>query len=247
AAGPAARAGGPAAGGGRSRRRRPHRPAGGGHGDGAGPAAPEPVEPALLPAGGAPDRRGGQPGARRGRGGPRDQPRRGGPAWPRDQAVEAAPARRQGARRPAARRGAAPGADPGQARAIRRRGGLAGGRAGRGPVRQAGGRRPDRAGRAPGQRHRPGVAAERPAQRPAQDDWTRPKGKLDPGETAEQAALREVEEETGLRCETVRPAGCTAYVDRRGRDKIVCYWLMRPLAGRFAPNGEVDLLRWLTV
>jgi len=83
--------------------------------------------------------------------------------------------------------------------------------------------------------------------RPVQDDWTLPKGKLDPGETAEQAALREVEEETGLRCETVRPAGCTAYVDRRGRDKIVCYWLMRPLAGRFAPNGEVDLLRWLTV
>ena len=83
--------------------------------------------------------------------------------------------------------------------------------------------------------------------RPAQVDWTLPKGKLDEGETAEQAALREVEEETGLRCRIVRPAGCTAYVDRRGRDKIVCYWVMAPVAGRFVPGDEVDGLRWLTV
>src|SRR5262245_7707560 len=83
--------------------------------------------------------------------------------------------------------------------------------------------------------------------RPVQDDWTLPKGKLDGGETPEQAALREVEEETGLRCAIVRPAGCTAYVDRRGRDKIVCYWVMRPLEGRFQPGDEVDAMRWLTV
>ncbi len=83
--------------------------------------------------------------------------------------------------------------------------------------------------------------------RPMQDDWTLPKGKLDGGETAEQAALREVEEETGLRCQVVRPAGCTAYIDRRGRDKIVCYWIMRPLGGQFRPNAEVDAMRWLTV
>lgn len=83
--------------------------------------------------------------------------------------------------------------------------------------------------------------------RPSQDDWTLPKGKLDGGETAEEAAFREVWEETGLRCELVRAAGCTAYVDRRGRDKIVCYWIMRPVDGRFRPTGEVDGLRWLTV
>ena len=83
--------------------------------------------------------------------------------------------------------------------------------------------------------------------RPLQDDWTLPKGKLDDGETAEHGALREVEEETGLRCEIVRPAGCTAYVDRRGRDKIVCYWLMRPVAGEFRPTDEVDETRWLPV
>ena len=83
--------------------------------------------------------------------------------------------------------------------------------------------------------------------RPEQGDWTLPKGKLEEGETAEAAALREVEEETGLRCVIERPAGCTAYVDRRGRDKTVCYWIMRPLRGRFLPSDEVDGLRWLTV
>ena len=83
--------------------------------------------------------------------------------------------------------------------------------------------------------------------RPLQDDWTLPKGKLNDGETPEQGALREVKEETGLRCEIVGPAGCTAYIDRQGRDKIVCYWLMRPIEGEFRPGEEVDALRWLTV
>ncbi|MDQ6772215.1 MAG: NUDIX hydrolase [Candidatus Dormibacteraeota bacterium] len=83
--------------------------------------------------------------------------------------------------------------------------------------------------------------------RPSQDDWTLPKGKIEADETGEQAAVREVEEETGLLCQIVRPMGCTAYVDRRGRDKVVCYWVMRPHSGYFLPNAEVDMLRWLTV
>jgi 8-oxo-dGTP pyrophosphatase MutT (NUDIX family) len=83
--------------------------------------------------------------------------------------------------------------------------------------------------------------------RPDHGDWTLPKGKLEAGETAERAGLREVEEETGLRCEVVRPAGSTAYVDGRGRDKIVSYWVMRPLSGRFAPTAEIDALRWLPI
>ena len=83
--------------------------------------------------------------------------------------------------------------------------------------------------------------------RPTQDDWTLPKGKLEPGETPEQAALREVEEETGLRARIVRPLGCTEYLDRRGRDKTVWYWVMTAEGGRFTPNDEVDQLRWLTV
>ncbi|WP_338202747.1 NUDIX hydrolase [Candidatus Nephthysia bennettiae] len=83
--------------------------------------------------------------------------------------------------------------------------------------------------------------------RPAYDDWTLPKGKVDGEETLEQTCLREVEEETGLRCELVEPIGSTEYRDRKGRPKIVFYWLLRPLGGRFRPGEEVDELRWLTV
>jgi 8-oxo-dGTP diphosphatase len=81
--------------------------------------------------------------------------------------------------------------------------------------------------------------------RPKYDDWSLPKGKLDPGEGWEQAALREVEEETGLRCELGRELDPARYRDRKGRDKLVRWWLMRPLDGEFVPNDEVDELRWL--
>jgi 8-oxo-dGTP diphosphatase len=83
--------------------------------------------------------------------------------------------------------------------------------------------------------------------RPAYDDWTLPKGKLEGAETLEQACLREVEEETGLRCELGEPIGSTEYRDRKGRPKTVFYWSLRPLGGTFEPTEEVDELRWLTV
>ncbi len=83
--------------------------------------------------------------------------------------------------------------------------------------------------------------------RPAYNDWSFPKGKLDPGESLEAAAVREVAEETGFTCELLDAIGCTEYVDRRGRQKIVCYWRMRPTSGRFSPGDEVDELRWLTI
>jgi 8-oxo-dGTP diphosphatase len=81
--------------------------------------------------------------------------------------------------------------------------------------------------------------------RPRYDDWTLPKGKLDPGEDFEQAALREVEEETGLRCRLVRELDSTRYTDNKGRPKLVRWWLMEPRSGEFARNDEVDELRWL--
>jgi 8-oxo-dGTP pyrophosphatase MutT (NUDIX family) len=77
------------------------------------------------------------------------------------------------------------------------------------------------------------------------DDWSLPKGKIMEGESAEQAALREVEEETGLRCELGQELAPAHYRDRKGRRKRVRWWLMRPVSGTFEPNSEVDELRWL--
>src|ERR671932_523429 len=81
--------------------------------------------------------------------------------------------------------------------------------------------------------------------RPRYDDWSLPKGKLDPGESFEEAALREVEEETGMSCRLARELPSTEYRDAKGRPKLVRYWAMEPLAGEFTPSGEVDELRWL--
>ena len=83
--------------------------------------------------------------------------------------------------------------------------------------------------------------------RPVQRDWSFPKGKLDPRETLEAAALREVREETGMACRLLRFIGHTEYVDRKGRPKAVAYWIMAAEAGFFTPNEEVDELRWLTL
>lgn len=82
--------------------------------------------------------------------------------------------------------------------------------------------------------------------RPKYMDWSLPKGKLEEGEGWQQAALREVEEETGYRCEPGPELRRVAYLDRRGRRKLVRYWVMEPLDGEFEPHSEVDELRWVT-
>lgn len=82
--------------------------------------------------------------------------------------------------------------------------------------------------------------------RPRYDDWTFPKGKLQAGETDEQTALREVEEETGLRCELGIDLGSVRYRDSEERPKVVHYWVMSPDDGVFVAGDEVDELRWLS-
>jgi 8-oxo-dGTP diphosphatase len=77
------------------------------------------------------------------------------------------------------------------------------------------------------------------------DDWSFPKGKLGQGETEAEAALREVQEETGLRCTLGREVGTSHYRDPRRRPKTVRYWAMTPGGGALGPANEVDDARWL--
>lgn len=88
--------------------------------------------------------------------------------------------------------------------------------------------------------------------RPKYDDWTFPKGKALPGESDEDCAPREVEEETGLRCALEHELPSTAYRDRKGRRKVVRYWTvrywtMRALDDEVQPCHEVDEALWLTL
>lgn len=80
------------------------------------------------------------------------------------------------------------------------------------------------------------------------DDWSFPKGKLDRGEQFEEAALREVAEETGLVCRLVEELTPVRYRDAAGLRKIVRYWHMVPVEGDIADymvNAEIDDLRWV--
>jgi 8-oxo-dGTP diphosphatase len=81
--------------------------------------------------------------------------------------------------------------------------------------------------------------------RPKYDDWTLPKGKAHRGESDEDCALREVEEETGLRCELLEELKSSSYSDSSGCPKVVRYWLMRPVGGSLQPTREVDRACWV--
>jgi 8-oxo-dGTP pyrophosphatase MutT (NUDIX family) len=81
--------------------------------------------------------------------------------------------------------------------------------------------------------------------RPAYDDWSLPKGKAHEGESDEDCARREVEEETGLRCELGRELPSTRYRDAKGRPKVVRYWAMDAGNGKARPQAEIDEVAWL--
>ncbi len=83
--------------------------------------------------------------------------------------------------------------------------------------------------------------------RPRYDDWSLPKGKLDDGESHLDCAVREVLEETGMRCAIGPELPQARYIDRKGRPKRVRYWAMHSPSGTFAPNDEVDAIEWLRV
>jgi 8-oxo-dGTP diphosphatase len=82
--------------------------------------------------------------------------------------------------------------------------------------------------------------------RPAYDDWSFPKGKLEDGEDELACALREVEEECGIACEALEDLGSLAYVMSSGRPKVVRYWHMRgPEGAKAKARHEIDEARWV--
>ena len=83
--------------------------------------------------------------------------------------------------------------------------------------------------------------------RPQREDWTFPKGKLEAGESHERCALREVEEETGLRCKLGAELPAISYINGKSRLKVVRYWIMDPGSSRTQPRNEVDEVRWASI
>jgi 8-oxo-dGTP diphosphatase len=81
--------------------------------------------------------------------------------------------------------------------------------------------------------------------RPRYDDWSLPKGKVDPGESDEHAALREVEEETTVQASLGPELPTTLYLDRSGKQKRVRYWAMTVCEGSPTGANEVDQAVWV--
>jgi 8-oxo-dGTP diphosphatase len=81
--------------------------------------------------------------------------------------------------------------------------------------------------------------------RPRYDDWSLPKGKDEPGEDPQAAAVREVWEEAGQHARIISPLGQSSYHTLAG-PKVVRWFAMKALgAGQFEPNGEVDRIAWV--
>lgn len=81
--------------------------------------------------------------------------------------------------------------------------------------------------------------------RPKYDDWSIPKGKVDPGETLQETALREVFEETFLECRLGEPLTTQYYADQ---NKTVHYWVMHVVFDHgFVPHEEIDQMQWVSL
>ncbi|MCW2496277.1 bifunctional NUDIX hydrolase/histidine phosphatase family protein [Jatrophihabitans sp.] len=93
-------------------------------------------------------------------------------------------------------------------------------------------------------RARNGVVELAVVHRPRYDDWSLPKGKLEPGESPLTAAVREVREEIGADIVVSRRVGTVRYTIGDSL-KRVTYWSMRYRGGAFAPNAEVATVEWL--
>lgn len=77
-------------------------------------------------------------------------------------------------------------------------------------------------------------------------DWTLPKGKLNPGEDWQEAAIREVKEETGCSVKVEEFAGEVRY-EMKGVPKVVRFWNMTPEGEcQFRPSEEVEKVVWLS-
>lgn len=80
------------------------------------------------------------------------------------------------------------------------------------------------------------------------DDWTVPKGKVEDGETDEECAVREVEEEAGVRGRLLDELPSVRWRDRFDRPKVARYWRMEPIdASTARARNEVDEVAWLPV
>lgn len=79
------------------------------------------------------------------------------------------------------------------------------------------------------------------------DDWSLPKGKVEPGESDEDCAVREVEEETGLVCRLGVELPTVRWRDRLDRPKAARYWMLDVIGGAAQPQNEVDAVAWLSI
>jgi 8-oxo-dGTP diphosphatase len=82
--------------------------------------------------------------------------------------------------------------------------------------------------------------------RPRYDDWSLPKGKDEPGESPEQAAVREVWEEAGQPARIIAPLGSSSYRTQAGAKQVLWFAMRATGVSEFSPNPEVDSVAWLS-